>query len=263
MRLPFIVFIVVALLACLSGCEGKIKSPLSGNEVTASELVAEEAKADRDAAIAAQKEKARADARLRAAKLDAERKAIAIAQEADMAASEAARQLKMIELELGSEIEAATKDAASALDLIETAARFREDAVGDALEAIAAKESRISGLVGAVSQIPVVGQALGSVGVDSSLITGGLALLLGGGAASVAAKRSKKREDDAWDEAQRAKESEVAKRDAVWDEAIKARADADREHRLNQLIEEVSTLRSRLNPTGTSSSRVGPLAVGQ
>jgi len=240
------VLMSVALALFSVGCEGTIKSPISGNEVTAAELVAEEAKADRDAAVLASKEKARAEQRIRTAKLEAEREAAAIAQTADLAAADAARQLRLIELGLGTELESATADVTAALDQLATAARFREDSVGDALEAIAAKESALTKVLGMVTDNPVVKTGLASVGVDSSLITGGLALLLGGGAVSVAAKRAKKREDENWDDAAKKTKADAdearAREHTAWDEAKREETDAKMRKELDELRLKVMAL---------------------
>lgn len=251
-----LVLIALAGVLCIGGCESTITSPISGQKVTASALVAEEAAADREAAAKAAAAKASAAAAVKAAKLAAEKEAAAIGTQADLAAAEAARQLRLVELTLGAKVDEATSGYAAVVEEIEAAARFRNDTVGDALEQIAAKESVMSGVLGTVLENPLVKTGLAGVGVDGSALSPLVALLFGGGAMSVMNRRAKKREDEAWDEAQKAKDTEVVARDKAWDEA-------KREASEEKLRAEITAMRELLMKVnggagGVSASRIGP-----
>lgn len=213
---PIAAIVCVGVVA--SGCAGSL------------DKAADDAVARERLAVSEREEQARQnEQRLREAEIEAQSRALEIQAEADRIRADASVQLEALRLRSQARIaEIRRDDAASAARLEATLTAIRED-----FEAARIKHEQqagvVSGIVNAVASNPIVGGALGSVGVDAGGVGGLATLLLGGSAAYATARyRGRKREDKAWDDA-KAESDEAAKRaDKAWDEAeAKAKAEAD------------------------------------
>jgi len=233
------VLAIAALLAVgggLGGCDtlAGVISPLTGDKpASAVEIVAEATKQER-AAQAERDASAEANAaRLRAAEVEAQKRALEIMAQAQDAGLGADRALAELRLSTQAKLDQInTDDAASAKRYQATIDRIGQD-VASASQAIEARRAQTKGLLDFITNNPIVGPALASVGVTPGQVSGQSDNLLFGGAGALLLwmqSRGKKKADAAYDEAtERAKadaKEKAAAEAKAWDDA-KAEAKAD------------------------------------
>lgn len=214
--------VIVAAAACLglgvlAGCEQTVQSPISGQQVTADQLVreadAQAKKLEREAADKAET----ATQRIEAAKYQARTRIREIEGNVEQTAAEASRIIAGVQDELGVQVAEAQTDFTRAVDRLKAETADLETTTTAALQAIEAKRQRVAGVFDFVSRIPVVGQAAASAGLD----LGGLGALVlgGGGALAWQARRGRKLADQAWDDAKKEAAEAKEREDRAWDSA--------------------------------------------
>lgn len=304
---------VLAMGGCKWLTEPRVKSPISGEEVTQSELRAEHAAAQERATA-----KAKADAEAAAA--EAQRKAEALAAEDRAERERIEAEARAAKREFDAAVAGA--DLASQQALLELRSRF--DSRADEIAALAAEQDRereykasliradlsqtlasiTSGTQSALDELkaqvsradvrfaaidernalidqgvsavsPIAALALGSVPGVGGVLTG-----LWGLASGRAAKRqadrerneraedakkfeaARKREDELWEEAQRAKEAEVTKRDANYDAGMLQSAMAQVMGMLAQLpAMQINTQRTQTTQTTAAPQPAAPVGA--
>jgi hypothetical protein len=207
------VFLTLAgLAATVGGCgifEPTVPSPITGQPVNASQLVAEIGKAERDQAAFAIEAKAKAEAEQRAARSKAEAALADLAARNEITAAQAKAEAAQIARVAAEKIDTSLATFAAGASLRDATARSLADQFDNAGKILADKATQTNGLISALKSIPFVGQALatsGTGGAVDSLIP----LLIGGAGMGVLAKRSKAREDAAWDEAEAKAKADAA-----------------------------------------------------
>lgn len=208
-------WVMVAVM--MGGCEQTVQSPISGQQVTADQLVreadAEARKLEREAADKAETAKKR----IEAAKFEARSRIREIRGNVEATAAESARVIESVQDELGVRVAEAETDFGAAVSRLEAETADLEARTTGALQAIEAKRQRVAGLFDVVKNIPVVGQAAASAGLD----LGGLGALVlgGGGALAWQARRGRKLADQAWDDAKKEAAEAKEREDRAWDSA--------------------------------------------
>lgn len=230
-RLPVDRLAYTALLACLlmaalvmlTGCEPRVTSPISGAEVTGQELVLEARREEKRIAREFEEKAEAADKAMREATRKALTRANAIAANVDQNKAEADRLLAELKINTDADLSGATADLDRAKAAFADAVAALEEDTTAALAEAERKRQQALGAFKFISDIPVVGQAAASVGVNPGTI--GTLLFGGGGAGLLAfqARRSSKRRDEAYDEgfaAAKAQLEESRKREHdAWEEA--------------------------------------------
>jgi hypothetical protein len=211
---------IVLPVAMLAGCEPRVTSPISGAELTGPELVLEAQREEKRIAREFEAKAEAADKAMRDARRKALTRANAIAANVDQSKAEADRLLA--ELKINTEADLSGAEA----DLERAKASFADAIAGleaDTTEALAVAEKKRQQALGAfkfISDIPVVGQAAASVGIDPAAIG---TLLFGGGALAYQARRGSRRRDEAYDDGFKAAKDqadEACKREHdAWEEA--------------------------------------------
>lgn len=204
MKIRTRVFMLAALVVGVftPGCglfEPKVVSPVTGNEVTYPQLIAEANKARDEQERKAAKEIADKEAELRRVAAEAKVRAMQIKQDAQNSASVAETQLAVLEVETGARLEQATAEVRQIRDSIDSYVAALESNVNDAITEINRKKEQGAGILKFIGDNPVVRGAGASVGLDTGEIAGGLGGLLGLGGLAAAWRSGKKRETE-WDE---------------------------------------------------------------
>lgn len=206
-------------LLAMGGCQPTVKSPISGQEVTADQLVRE---ADAEAKRLEREAEAKAELarkRIEAAKYEARSRIREIRGNVEATAAESARVIESVQDELGVKVAEAEGDFNAAIARLEIDTAALEDVTSSALADIEAKRQKALGVLNLVKNIPVVGQAASSAGID----LGGLgAILLGGGSVGTIAyqvRRGRKLADQAWEDAKKEAADAKAREDKAWEDA--------------------------------------------
>lgn len=214
-----VVFAIVSM-AMMAGCEPRVTSPISGAEVTGQELVLEAQREEKRIAREFEAKAEAADKAMREAKKRALVRANAIAANVDQSKAEADRLLAELRITTEADISGAEADLDRAKATFADAVASLETDTNEALAAAEKKRQQALGAFTMLSNIPVVGQAAASVGIDPAAIG---TLLFGGGALAYQARRGSKRRDEAYDEGyEKAKtEAEEARKREhdAWEEA--------------------------------------------
>jgi len=195
------VFAVCFMLASLSaltlilcvGCQQTVPSPFTGQDVTAEQLVREADEQARKKEREAEEKAETARKRIEAAKFEARSRIREIRSNVEQTAAESSRVIEAVQDELGVKVAEAEADFTAAVSRLEADTAELEAKTNAALGEIEAKRQRALGLLNFAKNIPIVGQAAASAGID----LGGLGALVlgGGGALAWQARRSRKREE--------------------------------------------------------------------
>lgn len=222
-RLAFVALVAclfIAALVMLTGCEPRVTSPISGAEVTGQELVAEARREEKRIAREFEEKADAADKAMREAKRKALTRANAIAANVDQSKAEADRLLAELKINTEADISGAEADLDRAKAAFADAVAGLEEDTTAALAEAERKRQQALGAFKFISDIPVVGQAAASVGIDPAAIG---TILFGGGALAYQARRGSKRRDEAYEEgfaAAKAQADESRKREHdAWEEA--------------------------------------------
>ncbi len=204
------------LVLCV-GCQQTVPSPFSGQDVTAEQLVREADAEARKLEREAEEKAATAEKRIKAAQAQARARIREIRGNVEQTAAESARIVEGVQDELGVKVAEAETDFNAALSRLEADTADLEATTTNALAAIEAKRQRALGVLNFAKNIPIVGQAAASAGID----LGGLGALVlgGGGALAWQARRGRKLADASWDEATKAAEDNAKARDVAYDQA--------------------------------------------
>jgi len=207
---------VLTLLLC-AGCQQTVPSPFTGQDVTADQLVREADAEARKLEREAEEKAATAEKRIKTAQAQARARIREIRGNVEATAAESARIIEGVQDELGVKVAEAETDFTQAVNRLESETADLEATTTAALAAIEAKRQRALGVLNFAKNIPIVGQAAASAGID----LGGLGALVlgGGGALAWQARRGRKLADASWDEATRAAEDNAKARDKAYDEA--------------------------------------------
>jgi len=226
--LPFIALLAVTAII-IAGCQEATRSPFSGKEVTADQLVAEATAQERLATKKADDARRVAEEKMRAAKRDAEMRALSIVAEADGATTSAKTELAKLRISTEATVAAAIQSARAADDDFAAEMANIETITQGGLEAIEAKRQSKLGVLSFVANNPFVRTAASSVGVDSSGI-GGILFPVAAAAVSLWVGRrsgdTKARVATARaDQAEADKRIAQATTDEQWDEALQVGKD--------------------------------------
>lgn len=222
MRRAVIIPLALVLAVLTAGCnwlEPKTVSPWTGQPASEAEIVREATSREAQAKETAAAKLAAAESAVRQATALAEKRAAEIAADVQIGQAEANKQLAVVRSETGvaiAEANAVVQRAGSDLarELAGLAA-IRDAALAD----IDAQRDKFAAIVKTVRDVPVIGQALGSAGVDPSV----LLALAGIGGVGYMARRGGKQKDAAWDEAtaaaSKAAQDRLEAERRGWDEA--------------------------------------------
>ncbi|NBW16277.1 MAG: hypothetical protein EBR82_50685 [Caulobacteraceae bacterium] len=221
------VFAVCFMLASLSaltlilcvGCQQTVPSPFSGQDVTAEQLVREADAEARKLEREAEEKAATAEKRIKAAQAQARARIREIRGNVEQTAAESARIVEGVQDELGVQVAEAETDFTQAVNRLESETADLEATTTNALAAIEAKRQRALGVLNFAKNIPIVGQAAASAGVD---INGLGALLFGGASVGTIAyqvRRGRKLADASWEDAKKEAAEAKAREDKAWDDA--------------------------------------------
>lgn len=209
---------LICLLA-MAGCQPKVESPISGKEVTPDQLVSEAKREEKRLAIEMQEKADAAAAKIR----DTQRKALvranAIAANVDQSKAEADRLLAELRITTEADVSGAVAEIDAAKARFSDAIAALEADTNDALAEAERKRQQAMGILGAIANIPVVGQAAASVGIDPVGIG---ALIFGGGTLAYQVRRGRKLADQAWEDAKAEANAARDREDKIWDEAQKS-----------------------------------------
>lgn len=208
----------LTLVLCV-GCQQTVPSPFSGQDVTAEQLVREADAEAKKLEIAAEEKAEMAKKRIETAKYQARTRIREIEGNVEQTAAEANRTIAGVQDELGVRVAEAQTDFDSAISRLKSETADLEATTTTALAAIEAKRQRALGVLNFAKNIPIVGQAAASAGVD---INGLGALLFGGASVGTIAyqvRRGRKLADASWEDAKKEASESKAREDKAWDDA--------------------------------------------
>jgi hypothetical protein len=191
----FFFWLAVLLLGAeLAGCglmEARVKSPVSGQQVTADELVAE---AERERDRLEREAKAELDAKeaeLRRLAKEAKVRALEIKAGAQQNVAAAESELAALELETGAQVDQVVADVARFRNDLDVRLASLEGQVNSGIDLINKRRQEAAGIFNFIAGNPIVAGAAGSAGIDLAALG---TLILGGGGV-VAAWRTRRSAD--------------------------------------------------------------------
>lgn len=251
----FVLGLMLLLGGCLEFFQPKITDETTGKSMTADQWIAAENRRQREIEEAGKKRVEAAEAKVRETKIAATLEASKIIAQAEGDAAKAKHQLEALQVTTGATLDAAKAEAASAVADVDAQKKALFDSTDLALQQIASQRQQTQGILRTITSIPIVGQALASVGVSADAVSGnnGLGtLLMGGGGVGLLAWRGRRNADKAWDEADEnaRKRAEQLKADAEAKALAEARAyDAGKhEHQQTADAAQLRMLSLLINP---------------
>jgi len=211
--------VLLAAMVLVPGCEPKVTSPFTGKDATASEILSQRDRAEREARETAAAEAKAAQDEIRQTQAQALRAAATLRATAEKSAIQARTDLTILQADTN--VRLASADArleAASADLERTLAAINQQ-TDTAIEAAQAKANAITGAAKFVLDNPVVKSAAATVGVDTGGVSSLLTLAFGAGVVGWMNKRAKQREDAAYDEAAAREKARAAEEKAIRDRA--------------------------------------------
>lgn len=198
--------ILIVMVLMMSGCDvfaPKTTSPISGQPVTAPQLVAELDRADAAKAREEAKAKAAAEAAIRKAKAEAEAQLANLEAAADI--ERAQRRAEAAQVVRDAQVKQAevTANLAATVDRLAAEREALNASAETALADIERQREQALGFARVLQGIPGVAQATTAAGLGPSGIETIFGLALGGAGVGYMQKRARRRENEAWDEAER------------------------------------------------------------
>lgn len=212
----FIGLALVILAATLGGCEllqSKTPSPIDGKPATGAEIAQQYSRAEAEKNAAEAMAKAKAEAQQRAAEQAAKAALAALTAKQEISTAQAKLEAAEIVSNLDAKLASAAADYAQGRELRELTQRAIDERTQAAVADLKQKDATTAGFLGAVRNIPVVGQLISQSGAGGAIDTVLASLATGGGGVALTAflaNRSRKREDKAWDEATAKAEADKA-----------------------------------------------------
>ncbi len=229
MRTFLFTAVMASAVVVLGGCEWmqpRVTSPISGKAVTANELTAEADARQNQLEREKQQRLDDAAAAIRAAKTNAQIAIGEIQSQQTITAAQASAEVNTIVLKSEGAIDAANASVNAAVASFDDQIAALSESVNASLQVIQRERSAVVSIAGTLKTLPVVGQALGSAGVDPAAIVAGV---LGIGAVSWQARNNAKTKDRLAETERKASTlaGEVSiKADAAYEDGAKAAAQA-------------------------------------